>query len=124
MDKCTIPASNPDKDDISRNATDIAEMDVVPVKKAREYFFKESWQEQFPWVEYNLDKDAIFYKVCRWFKDSGKHWMTKYQRNTFLLKDLHNSSMLSKKHLGYLYMINLPSMKRANLQMPGFLVVR
>ena len=84
MDKFTIRDRSPNKDDISRNATDIAEMDIVPVKKAREYFFKESWQEQFPWVEYDRDKDAIFCKVCRWFKDSGKHWMTKHQRNTFV----------------------------------------
>ena len=84
MDKFTIRDRNPNEDDISRNATDIAEMDIVPVKKAREYFFKESWQEQFPWVEYYRDKDAIFCKVCRWFKDSGKHWMTRHQRNTFV----------------------------------------
>ena len=84
MDKFTIRDHNPTKDDIPRNATDIAEMNIVPVTKARKYFFKESWQEQFPWVVYDRDIDAIFCKVFRWFKDSGKHWRTKHQQNTFV----------------------------------------
>ena len=72
-------------------------MDATPVKKPRTYIFKESWREEFTWVEYNPDMDAIFCSVCRWYKEQANIGQLGINGTLLFLKDSHNSSMLFNK---------------------------
>ena len=51
-----------------RPVTDFPKSDI----SGKDYRFQQRWYEQYDWLEYSMEKDAIFCFYCRIFGSQGK----------------------------------------------------
>ena len=86
----------------------------VPVNRS----FQVSWFNRFPWINYELDQDAVYCFVCCKAVKKGKIRLTGMTKASFLVKGFIESVRLRHRIMAIVANLHLERQTHNNFQAP------